>query len=164
MGKGQGSFNLAEDNRIDSAVDLARQQRAPKTVDGDRVVKYAQVAFDGGNALRSTWKMGSLFLTEKKLVFFQGQNRIFESDLGSIVGISIIDRDWIPGKVVEQICLTRKKTDLKRRFYFHIKKSQSWKEEIERLVEQRTDVRGQRTEVGGQKTEVRRQKVEVTKI
>ncbi len=134
MGTGYGKFNLAEDNRIASAVEQARQQKAPKTVDGDKVIKYAQVAFDGGNALRSTWKMGSLFLTEKKLIFFQGENRIFESDLGSIVEISIIDRNWIPGKVVEQLCLTRKKTDFKRRFYFHMKKSESWKEKIEELT------------------------------
>ena len=160
MSVGQGHFNLAEDNRIASAVEQARQQKAPKTVDGDKVIKYAQVAFDGGNALRSTWKMGSLFLTEKKLIFFQGENRIFETDLGSIVEISIIDRNWIPGKVVEQVCLTRKKTDLKRRFYFHMKKSQSWTQEIERLVEQKTEDRRQRTEDRGQKTENRRQRTE----
>ncbi len=134
MGTGYGKFNLAEDNRIASAVEQAREQKAPKTVDGYRVIKYAQVAFDGGNALRSTWKMGSLFLTEEKLVFFQGENRIFESDLPSIVEISIINRDWIPGKAVEQLCLTRKKSDLKRQFYFHIRKSQSWKEKIEESI------------------------------
>ena len=134
---GQGNFNLAEDNRIASAVEQARQQKAPKTVDGDRVIKYVQAAFDGGNALRSTWKMGSLFLTAKKLIFFQGQSRIFESDLDSIVDISLIDRDWIPGKTVEQVCLTRKKRDLKRRFYFHMKKSQSWKEKIEELINEK---------------------------
>lgn len=134
MAKGQGHFSLAEDNRITSAVEQTRQQNAPKTVDGDKVIKYSQAAFDGGNALRSTWKMGSLFLTEKKLIFLQGQNRIFESDLNPIVDISIIDRDWIPGRMVEQVCLIRKRGDLKRHFYFHIKKPQSWKEAIEKQI------------------------------
>ncbi|ODS30611.1 MAG: hypothetical protein SCARUB_04280 [Candidatus Scalindua rubra] len=141
MDKGQGKFNLAENNKIASAVEQTRQQNAPKTFDGDKVVKYAQVAFDGGNALRSTWKMGSLFLTEKKLIFLQGQNRIFESDLDSIVDISIIDRDWIPGKMVEQVCLTRKKRDLKRRFYFCIKKPEIWEEKIEQLINPSTPIR-----------------------
>ncbi len=134
MNKGQGYFNLAEDNRIASAVDLARQQKAPKTVDGDKVIKYSQAAFDGGNALRSTWKMGSLFLTKEKLVFFQSSNRIFETPLKEIVDIKIIDRPWIPGKIVEQICLTRERKGLKRRFYFSIKKIRPWRDQIERLI------------------------------
>lgn len=135
----QGRFKTAEDNRITSAVEQVRQQNAPKTIDGDKVIKYSQAAFDGGNALRSTWKMGSLFLTEKKLMFLQGQNRIFESDLNPIIDISIIDRDWIPGRMVEQVCLTRKKGDLKRRFYFHMKKAQDWKEAIKKQTGAKQD-------------------------
>ena len=60
--------------------------------------------------------------------------RIFETPVDSITDCQLIERAWIPGKIVEQICLTRKRKDWKRRFYFSMKKIQSWKDEIDHVL------------------------------
>lgn len=126
-----GRFKFADDNKIMSALDQMRQEKAPTAIDGEKVLKYSQGAYDGGNALRSTWKMGSLFLTEKKLAFFQGNNRLFEITLDCLNGTEIIDRNWIPGKVVKQLCVIKKWGDRNRKFYLSVKRAEEWKEAIE---------------------------------
>ena len=80
----QGRFNLAEDNKVASVLDMMRDQKAPSAIEGEKVLKHGQAAYDGGYALRSSWKMGRLYLTEKRMVFLQGQNKLFDIHLGSL--------------------------------------------------------------------------------
>ena len=133
MGEGQGRFNLGEDNKIRSALDLHRDLKAPKEIDGERVLMHGQAAYDAGNLARSTWKMGRLFLTRNKLSFFQGQNRIFEISIDLLSKIAVVDRNWIPGKVVEQLRLTREIDGMKRIFHLSVRNTEQWKETIEKL-------------------------------
>ncbi len=128
----QGRFNFAEDSRVMSAVDQLRDRNAPSVIDGEGVVKRSQAAFGGGNAAHSTWKMGSLYLTEKKLVFFQGNNRLFDIPLDCIYGVRVLERDWIPGRLVKQLCIIKNSGDRKRKFYVWSRKPEEWKEAIER--------------------------------
>ena len=127
----QGRFNFAEDSKIMSAMDQLRDRNAPSVIDGEGVVKRSQAAFDGGNAAHSTWKMGSLYLTEKKLVFFQGNNRLFDIPLDCIDGVSVLERNWIPGRLVKQLCIIKNSGDRKRKFYVWARKPEEWKEAIE---------------------------------
>jgi len=158
---GQGRFNLAEDNKIASVLDMMRDQKAPSAIDGEKVLKHGQAAYDGGYALRSTWKMGRLYLTEKRLVFLQGQNRLFDIFLDSLNNINIIERNWIPGKLVKQLCIIQDWKERKRKFYFSVKRAGQWKEAIEKQItgdrKQVTKRRRQITETRGQITEIRRQ-------
>ena len=131
---GQGRFKTAEDNKIMSALDMMRDQKAPSVIDGEKVLKHSQAAYDGGSALRSSWKMGSLYLTEKKLVFFQGQNRLFDISLDLLNGANLIERNWIPGKLVEQLCIIQNWAKGKRKFYFSVKRAEQWKEAIIQLM------------------------------
>ena len=128
----QGYFNLAEDSKITSAIDMMRDEKAPTMIDGEKVLKHSQAAYDGGSAIRSSWKMGSLYLTEKKLTFFQGQNRLFEIFLDSLNGIDVIERNWIPGKLVKQLCIIQDWKERKRKFYISVKGTEQWKEVIDK--------------------------------
>ena len=158
---GQGRFNLAEDNKIASVLDMMRDQKVPPAIDGEKVLKHGQAAYDGGYALRSTWKMGRLYLTEKRMVFFQGQNRLFNIPLGSLNSINIIERNWIPGKLVKQLCIIQNGKVRKRKFYISVKREEQWKETIEKRItgdrKQVTKRRRQITERGRQITEIRKQ-------
>ena len=158
---GQGRFNLAEDNKIASVLDMMRDQKAPSAIEGEKVLKHSQAAYDGGYALRSSWKMGRLYLTEKRMVFLQGQNKLFDIHLGSLNSINIIDRNWIPGKLVKQLCIIQNGKERKRKFYISLRREEQWKEAIEKQItgdrKQVTKRRRQITETRGQITEIRRQ-------
>lgn len=131
---GQGRFKTAEDSRIMSALDMIRDQKAPSVIDGEKVLKHSQAAYDGGHVLRSSWKMGQLFLTKDKLTFFQGNNRLLEISLDSLNEISLIDRNWIPGKIVKQLRIIQDGKERKRKFYFSMKRTEDWKEAIEKCL------------------------------
>lgn len=132
----QGRFNLAEDSKVASAIDQMRDQKAPSVIDEEKVLKHSQAAYDGGNAINSSWKMGSLYLTEKKLIFFQGQNnRLLDLPLDSVKEITLIERNWVPGRLVKQLCITQNWKERKRRFYISIKREKEWKEAIDKCLE-----------------------------
>ena len=131
---GQGRFKTAENNKVMSIIDTIRDQNAPSTIDGEKVLKHSQAAYDGGNAVRSSWKIGTLYLTEKKLMFFQGENSLFRLSLDSISGADVIERNWIPGKTVKQLCVVQNREDRNRRFYISVKKTEVWKEVIDECL------------------------------
>lgn len=137
MKERQGKFNLERDIKIKSAVEMIRDQHVPEEIDGERVLIYEQAAYDAGNLARSSWKMGFLYLAEKKLVFFQGQNRIFEIFIDSLRSISIVERNWIPGKMIEQLRLIQEAEGKKRNFYLSVKNPDLWRKNIE-AVKQKT--------------------------
>ena len=132
---GQGYFKTAEDNKIMSALDMMRDQKTPSTIEGEKVIKHAQAAYDGGYALRSSWKMGTLYLTEKRMVFFQGQNnKLFDIPLDSLGSIILIERDWIPGKLVKQLCIIQDWKERERKFHISVKREEQWKEAIKKQI------------------------------
>jgi len=135
----QGRFNLAEDSKIASAIETMRDQRAPSVIDGEKVLKHSQAAYDGGNALHSSWKMGSLYLTEKKLVFFQGQNnRLLDLPLDSVKEINLVERNWVPGRLIKQLCIIQNWKKRQRKFYISIKREEEWKEVINKMSKEET--------------------------
>ena len=131
---GQGRFKTAENNKVMSIIDTMRDQNASSTIDGEKVLKHSQAAYDGGNAVRSSWKIGTLYLTEKKLMFFQGENSLFRLSLDSISGADVIERNWIPGKTVKQLCVVQNREDRNRKFYISVKKTEVWKEVIDECL------------------------------
>ena len=136
MGEGQGRFNLGRDNKIRSALELHRDFKAPKEIDGKKVLMHEQAAYDAGNLAMSTWKMGRLFLTRNKLSFFQGQNRVVEISIDSLSKIAVVDRNWIPAKKVEQLRLTREEDGIKRISHFSVRNTGQWKGTIENLMKE----------------------------
>lgn len=140
MKERQGKFNLERDIKIKSAVEMIRDRHVPEEIDGEKVLIYEQAAYDAGNLSRSSWKMGFLYISEKKLVFFQGQNKIFEIFIDSLKSISIVERNWIPGKMIEQLRLIQESEGMKRNFYLSVKNPARWRETIEAVMQK---IRGQ---------------------
>jgi len=136
MKERQGKFNLERDINIKSAVEMIRDRQAPEEIDGEKVLIYEQAAYDAGNLSRSSWKMGFLYLSVKKLVFLQGQTKIFEIFIDSLKSISIVERNWIPGKMIEQLRLTQETEGMKRNFYLSVKNPARWKENIEAVKQE----------------------------
>ncbi|MDA2925968.1 PH domain-containing protein [Acidobacteria bacterium AH-259-G07] len=130
----QGRFNLARDNKIHSALDQVRMLDMPNSIDGEAVIYRGQAAFDGGSVFRSSWKMGQLYLTKDKLLFYQGQNRIREIQLSAIQDINVLERNWVPGKKTLQLCLIEQSGESRRKSYFSVNDAHSWRDHIENLI------------------------------
>lgn len=134
MNNRQGYFNLAEDLKIKSGLDKHRESKAPSLIEGEKVLTFAQAAYDGGSPFKSIWKPGYLYLTKSRLFFFQGSKEVFKIPLNCLKKIMVIERDWIPGRIVEQLFLTEENNQRKKVFYIHLKKPHYWKETIEDLM------------------------------
>ncbi|MFQ6066911.1 MAG: hypothetical protein ACE5K3_06510 [bacterium] len=130
----QGRFNLAEDIKIASAIDKLREQKALSAIDGEKLLKHIQAAYDGGSAVSRSWKMGSLYLTEKKLIFFQGQRRLLDIPLDSLKEINLVKRNWLCGKPTKQLCIVQNWKKRERKFYIWLKREEEWKEVINKCL------------------------------
>ncbi|MFQ5887596.1 MAG: hypothetical protein ACE5HY_02745, partial [Candidatus Hydrothermarchaeales archaeon] len=70
-------------------------------------------------------------LTKKRLVFLQGANKLFQVSLSSLENISIVQRDWVPNKRVEQLQIIQKADSVNRVFYLFARNLKEWKKTIE---------------------------------
>ncbi|MDA2929109.1 hypothetical protein MYX84_04020 [Acidobacteria bacterium AH-259-O06] len=130
----QGRFNLAKDNKIQSALDGVRRLNMPKSIDGEPVIDGRQAAFDGGSVFRSSWKMGQLYLTKSRLLFYQGQNQIRDVQLSAIKDINVLERDWVPGRKTVQLCLIEQRGERTRKSFFSFDDADLWRDRIENLI------------------------------
>ena len=130
----QGRFNLAEDSQIASAIENLRDQKVPSVIDGEKLLKYSQAAYDGDSAVSRSWKMGSLYLTEKKLIFFQGPRRLFDIQLDSLKEINLVERNWISGEPIKQLCIIQNWKRRERKFYIWLRREEEWKEAIDKCL------------------------------
>ena len=131
MKEGQGRFNLEKDSKIRSGLDVVRELKLPSEIEGEKVLVHGQAAYDAGSISRSSWKMGFLYLTGTRLIFTQGENRLFEIPLDSLNGLQIVSRNWVPGKLVQQVRLIKELDGQKSTFYLSVKESEEWVRAIE---------------------------------
>ena len=135
MKEGQGRFNLEKESKIRSGLDMARELSLPSEIEGEKVLAHGQAAYDAGSISRSSWKMGFLYLTAARLIFTQGGNRLFEIPIDSLNGVQIINRNWVPGKLVQQLRLIKELDGEKCIFHLSVKEPQEWIKNIE-LIKQ----------------------------
>lgn len=126
MKEGQGRFNLEKNSKIRSGLDMVRGMKLPSEIGGEKVLTHGQAAYDAGSISRSSWKMGFLYLTATRLIFTQGENRLFEIPLSLLSGYEIVSRNWVPGKLVQQLRLIKELDGKKSNFYLSIKEPQEW--------------------------------------
>ena len=131
MKEGQGRFNLEKNSRIRSGLDMVRELEVPSTIEGEKVLTHGQAAYDAGSISKSSWKMGFLYLTATKLIFTQGGNRLFEIPVDLLTGLETVSRNWIPGKLVQQLRLIKELDGKKSIFYLSVKEPQEWIKTIE---------------------------------
>ena len=131
MKEGQGRFSLEKDSKIKSGLDMVRELNSPSAIEGEKVLEHGQAAYDAGSISRSSWKMGFLYLTGTRLIFTQGGNRLFEVSLDSLNGLQVVNRNWVPGKLVQQLRLVKELEGRKKTFYLSVKEPEKWVEAIE---------------------------------
>jgi len=130
-GTGYGRLNQAAQLRLRSGLEMHREMRMPSHIEGEDIIMAGQASYQDGMRTRANWKPGYLYLTKERLIFMQGANKVFEVLLSSLENISIVQRDWVPKKKVEQLQLIQKADSVKRVFCLFARKLKEWKKAIE---------------------------------
>jgi HSP20 family molecular chaperone IbpA len=125
-------------------LDTIRKPMSLPLLPGEEVIKYYTASYDIGSSLASSWRLGNLYLTNKRLLFVQGRKILFQFLLSQIKTINIVKRGWILGKKVKQLNIV---SEGRRVPYIAIKDPENWKKSIEESI---SLVRGQRSEVKSQ--------------
>jgi len=128
---GYGHFNPQIQLRLRSGLEMHREMEMPSDIQGEEVIKAGQTSYQDGMVARANWKPGYLYLTKERLIFMQGANKLFEVSLNSLEDISIVQRDWVPKKKVEQLQIIQKTGSVKRVLYFFARNLEEWKKAIE---------------------------------
>lgn len=130
-GTGYGRLNQAAQLRLRSGLEMHREMRMPSHIEGEDIIMAGQASYQDGMRTRANWKPGYLYLTRERLMFMQGANKVFEVLLSSLENISIVQRDWVPKKKVEQLQFIQKADSVNRVFYLFARKLKEWKKAIE---------------------------------
>ena len=139
MREGQGRFNLQKDSALRSGLDVVRELELPSEIEGEKVLAHGQAAYDAGSISRSSWKMGFLYLTGTRLIFAQGRNTLFCVPIDLLSGFKIVSRNWVPGKLVQQLRLIKNLDGQKSIFYLSVKEPEKWAKTIKKVKKERTD-------------------------
>ena len=99
----------------------------------EEVLKYFTASYDVGSSLASSWRLGNLYLTNKRLLFVQVRKILFEVLLSQIKTINIVKRGWILGKKVKQLNIV---SEGRRVPYIAIKDPENWKRAIEERIQE----------------------------
>lgn len=130
-GTGYGRLNPQAQLRLRSGLEMHREMQMPSHIEGEDIIMAGQASYQDGMRTRANWKPGYLYLTRGRLIFMQGANKVFEVLLSSLKDISIVQRDWVPKKKVEQLQLIQKADSVKRVFYLFARKLKEWEKAIE---------------------------------
>ncbi|MCG2821704.1 MAG: hypothetical protein L6371_07495, partial [Candidatus Atribacteria bacterium] len=109
-------------------LDTIRKPMSLPLLPGEEVIKYYTASYDTGSSLASSWRLGNLYLTNKRLLFVQGRKILFQVLLSQIKTIHIVKRGWILGKKVKQLNIV---SEGRRVPYIAIKDPENWKKAIE---------------------------------
>jgi len=137
-GKGESNRNMRRD------LDTIRKPVSLPLLPGEEVTKYYTASYDTGSSLASSWRLGNLYLSNKRLLFVQGRKILFMVLLSQIKVINIVKRGWILGKKVKQLNIV---SEGRRVPYIAIKDPENWSKAIVENI----------SLAGGQKPEVRSQ-------
>jgi len=125
-------------------LDTIRKPVSLPLLQDEKVIKYYTASYDIGSSLASSWRLGNLYLTNKRLLFIQGRKILFNVLLSQIKTINIVKRGWILGKKVKQLNIV---SEGRRVPYIAIKDPENWKKAIDESISM---VRGQKSEVRSQ--------------
>jgi len=130
MRTGYGHFNPQTELRLRSGLELHREMEMPSDIEGEEVIISGQASYQDGMVTRANWKPGYLYLTKERLIFMQGANKIFDILLNSLKEISIVQRDWVPNKRVEQLQVIQRNNNMSRIFYLFARNLEEWKKRV----------------------------------
>ena len=111
-----------------SYLDTIRKPMSLPLLQGEEVIKYYTASYDTGSSLASSWRLGNLYLSNKRLLFVQGRKILFKVLLSQIKTINIVKRGWILGKKVKQLNIV---SEGRKVPYIAIKDPENWKKAID---------------------------------
>lgn len=118
-----------------SSLDALRKLEEPAYIDGEELIQREQASYDVGGAFSSSWKLGRLCLTEKSVCFEQAGRIIFKIPLSRIHEVSVLERPWILGKMIKQLCIIPKAGAGKRAYYIGVSKPDEWEIKISSMTD-----------------------------
>ncbi len=125
-------------------LDTIRKPVSLPLLSGEEVIKYFTASYNTGSSLASSWRLGNLYLSNKRILFVQGRKILFMVLLSQIKTINIVKRGWILGKKVKQLNIV---SEGRRVPYIAIKDPENWKkaigESISLVTGQKAQVRSQ---------------------
>jgi len=122
---------------LKSVLDTTLRMDQERRLLGDtRILMRDQASSQGSpytikTSVNPSWKLGKLYLTPSRLFFIQGRYMLFLIPISRIARVSIIQRAWLAGRMINQLCLHVRGY---KPFYMAIRNPQNWKEAIENLM------------------------------
>lgn len=111
-----------------SDLDTIRKPVSLPLLQDEKVIKYYTASYDIGSSLASSWRLGNLYLTNKRLLFVQVRKILFEVLLSQIKTVNIVKRGWILSKKINQLNIV---SEGRKVPYIAIKDPENWKKAIE---------------------------------
>ena len=124
--------------KIESGLEAFRRTVAPPVIDGERYLARRQASYDGGNAMFASWKPGYLLLTPTRLLFYQGETKLFEVALASVRSVEIITRRWLSRRDCEQLVVTHQTRRGPRSVCMRTEDLERWRESIQENLPEKT--------------------------
>ena len=101
----------------------------PPLFEGEKIVLRAQGSFQEGRS-GSSWKLGHLYLTNKRLFFIQVTKQAFGVGLDEIRDLRVVKRGWLLGVRIKQLGVSFKAGGGERTAYIALEKPERWVETI----------------------------------
>ena len=115
---------------IGSSLEKFRESICPPLIDGEKFLARTQACFDGGTLMFASWKPGLLYLTPTRLLFYQGDNQLFEFPRAGIKRAAVVTARWVSKKTCEQLELHVATAKGARTVRLRIEALEKWKELI----------------------------------
>ena len=121
---------------IGSSLEKFRESIRSPFIDGERTVARTQASVDAGNLVFALWKPGILYLTQTRLLFYQGDNPFFRLLLSTIEEIKVVERRWVSKKTCQQLELRTEPKKGARTIHLRIEPLERWNEWLEQRVKE----------------------------
>ncbi len=89
---------------------------------GEKIILRAQGTFQS----YISWKLGHLFLTNRRLLFIHITEQALEISLDDIIDMSIMKRPWLMGVRVKQLCIHFNHGKGQERAYIALVENEKW--------------------------------------
>jgi len=103
--------------------------RGPFLYEGEKIILQAQGSLQE-MFWGSSWKLGHLYLTNKRLSFIQVTKRVFGASLDEVRDLRVVKRVWLLGVRVKQLRISLKCGGRKKAVYIALEKPEKWIEMI----------------------------------
>jgi len=98
-------------------------------LEGEKIVLRAQGSFQEGR-YGSPWKLGHLYLTNKRLFLIQVTKWVFEAGLDEIRDLRVVKRGWLLGVRIKQLGVSFQPGRGERMAFIGLEEPERWVEAI----------------------------------